>query len=144
MKNMMQPGGPDQPGSKSGICSTMPGISWRLSGHYQAMPQLPEVSSMLGHTSLRDVFGTVQRDGSNELLLDYIRRALEQGHNDYPMISGYTRFMINPETRVIAVDLNNVAGDKTPAGRLKNRHRTCLQVRSPVVTSPCHNTGMKC
>lgn len=27
--------------------------------------------------------------------------------------------MINPETRVIAVDLNNVAGDKTPAGRLK-------------------------
>ncbi len=43
--------------------------------HYQAMPQLPEVSSMLGHTSLRDVFGTVQRDGSNELLLDYIRRA---------------------------------------------------------------------
>ncbi|EFY3727223.1 TPA: IncI1-type conjugal transfer protein TraU, partial [Escherichia coli] len=69
--------------------------------------------------SLRDVFGTVQRDGSNELLLDYIRRALEQGHNDYPMISGYTRFMINPETRVIAVDLNNVAGDKTPAGRLK-------------------------
>ncbi len=87
--------------------------------HYQAMPQLPEVSSMLGHTSLRDVFGTVQRDGSNELLLDYIRRALEQGHNDYPMISGYTRFMINPETRVIAVDLNNVAGDKTPAGRLK-------------------------
>ncbi|EKZ3266903.1 IncI1-type conjugal transfer protein TraU, partial [Escherichia coli] len=68
--------------------------------HYQAMPQLPEVSSMLGHTSLRDVFGTVQRDGSNELLLDYIRRALEQGHNDYPMISGYTRFMINPETRV--------------------------------------------
>lgn len=54
--------------------------------HYQAMPQLPEVSSMLGHTSLRDVFGTVQRDGSNELLLDYIRRALEQGHNDYPMI----------------------------------------------------------
>ncbi len=34
-------------------------------------------------------------------------------------LSGYTRFMINPETRVIAVDLNNVAGDKTPAGRLK-------------------------
>ncbi|HCO1348708.1 TPA: hypothetical protein N7L48_003465 [Escherichia coli] len=34
-------------------------------------------------------------------------------------ISVYTRFMINPETRVIAVDLNNVAGDKTPAGRLK-------------------------
>ena len=43
--------------------------------HYQAMPQLPEVSSMLGHTSLRDVFGTVQRDGSNELLLDYPPRS---------------------------------------------------------------------
>ncbi len=30
-----------------------------------------------------------------------------------------TRFMLSPDTRVVAVDLNNVAGDKTPAGRLR-------------------------
>ena len=68
---------------------------------------------------IRDVFGTVQRDNSAELLLDYIRRALDQGHSDYPMMSGCTRFMLSPDTRVVAVDLNNVAGDKTPAGRLR-------------------------
>lgn len=39
--------------------------------------------------------------------------------NQKTLTRDYTRFMINPETRVIAVDLNNVAGDKTPAGRLK-------------------------
>ncbi|EIP3425116.1 ATP-binding protein [Salmonella enterica] len=87
--------------------------------HYQAMPQLSEMSSLLGHESIRDVYGNVQRDGSSEPLLDYIRRALNQGHSDYPMMSGCTRFMLNPATRVIAVDLNNVAGDKTPAGRLR-------------------------
>ncbi len=145
MKNMMQPGGPDQPGSKSGYISTMPGISWRLSGHIiRQCPSFPKYPLCWAIPVSGMFSGTVQRDGSNELLLDYIRRALEQGHNDYPMISGYTRFMINPETRVIAVDLNNVAGDKTPAGRLKPASCTCLQVRSPVVTSPCHNTGMKC
>lgn len=43
MKNMMQPGGPDQPGLKSGICSTMPGISWRLSGHIiRQCPSFPK------------------------------------------------------------------------------------------------------
>ncbi len=59
----------DQPGSKSGICSTMPGISWRLAGTLSG--NAPASRSVLdaGPSSLRDVFGTVQRDGSNELLL---------------------------------------------------------------------------
>ncbi|EEB7409406.1 ATP-binding protein [Salmonella enterica] len=87
--------------------------------HYRAMPVLSEMPSLLGHESIRDVFGRVQRDHSSEPLLDYISRALSQGHSDYPMMSGCTRFMLNPQTRVVAVDLNNVAGDKTPAGRLK-------------------------
>ncbi|EOT6329677.1 ATP-binding protein, partial [Shigella sonnei] len=87
--------------------------------HYQAMPLLAEMSALLGQPSIRDVFGTVQRDNSEERLLDYIRRALDQGHSDYPMMSGCTRFMLSPDTRVVAVDLNNVAGDKTPAGRLR-------------------------
>ncbi|MGJ3289477.1 ATP-binding protein [Klebsiella sp. PL-2018] len=87
--------------------------------HCRAMPVLAEMSSYLGDESIRDVFGMVQRDNSSEPLLEYIRRCLDQGHSDYPMISGCTRLMLNPDTRIMAVDLNNVAGDKTPAGRLR-------------------------
>lgn len=57
-------------------------------------------------------------------LLDYIRRAREQGHNDQLRYPGIPGFMINPET-VIAADLNNVT-DKTPAG-IKNRNKARLQ-----------------
>ena len=41
--------------------------------------------------------------------MDYIRRALESGHSDYPnpMMSGCTRVYAQPDTRVVAVDLNN-------------------------------------
>ena len=46
--------------------------------HYRAMPLLAEMSALLGQPSIRDVFGTVQRDNSEERLLDYIRRALDQ------------------------------------------------------------------
>lgn len=87
--------------------------------HYQAMPELAMMPGFLKHESIRDTFGKVQRDGSQEPLLDYIERCLSQACQDFPMMAGRTRFMLNPETRVIAVDLNNVAGDKTAAGRLK-------------------------
>lgn len=87
--------------------------------HCRAMPVLAEMSTFLGDESIRDVFGKVQRDHSSEPLLDYIRRCLEAGHSDYPMFSGCTRLMVNPDTRIMVVDINNVAGDKTPAGRLR-------------------------
>ncbi len=35
------------------------------------------------------------------------------------MLASRTQFALNPNTRIVAVDLNNVAGDKTKAGRLK-------------------------
>jgi len=61
----------------------------------------------------------VQRDGSQELLLSYIQRSLTSARSEYRMLAGRTRFALNPDTRLIAVDLNLVAGDATPAGRLK-------------------------
>lgn len=51
--------------------------------------------------------------------MEYIERCMIQARQDYPMMASRTRFALNPNTRIIAVDLNNVAGDKTPAGRLK-------------------------
>ncbi|RAP71998.1 hypothetical protein [Candidatus Erwinia dacicola] len=35
------------------------------------------------------------------------------------MLAGRTVFELNPDTRVIAIDLNNVVGGKTPAGQVK-------------------------
>ncbi len=96
-------GGILPPGLKSGTCCIWLAISPQPSGHTtRAMPLLAEMSALLGQPSIRDVFGTVQRDNSAELLLDYIRRALDQGHSDYPMMSGCTRFMLSPDTRVVA------------------------------------------
>lgn len=83
---------------------------------------VPELNDMLGYLSsdeIRSAFGTVARDHSSELLLDYVRRCLEQACTEYKMLAGRTQFVINPTTRIIAIDLNNVMGDSTRAGQLK-------------------------
>ncbi|MBJ9306529.1 hypothetical protein I5504_23015 [Citrobacter koseri] len=87
--------------------------------HYQAVPELADMPSFLKHQSIRESFGRIQRNGSQEPLLEYIERCLIQARQEYPMLASRTRFALNPDTRIVSVDLNNVAGDKTPAGRLK-------------------------
>lgn len=87
--------------------------------HYQAVPELTDMIGLLSTEAIRTTFGTVQRDGSQELLLSYIQRSLTSARSEYRMLAGRTRFALNPDTRLIAVDLNLVAGDATPAGRLK-------------------------
>lgn len=87
--------------------------------HYQAVPELADMPSFLKHQSIRENFGRIQRNGSQEPLLEYIERCLIQARQEYPMLASRTRFALNPDTRIVSVDLNNVAGDKTPAGRLK-------------------------
>ena len=42
-----------------------------------------------------------------------------QACNTYKMLAGRTRFIINPATRIIAIDLNNVVGDKSAEGQLR-------------------------
>ncbi|MBG0875132.1 ATP-binding protein, partial [Burkholderia sp. 9777_1386] len=87
--------------------------------HYQAVPELTDMIGLLSTEAIRTTFGTVQRDGSQELLLSYIQRSLTSARSEYRMLAGRTRFALNPDTSLIAVDLNLVAGDATPAGRLK-------------------------
>lgn len=94
-------------------------ISAAQSAHYQAVPELSDMQYWLNTADIKSAFGSVQRDGSQEPLLDYISRCLTLARSEYKMLAGRTRFAINPETRVIAVDLNRVAGDSSPAGRLK-------------------------
>lgn len=87
--------------------------------HYQAVPELADMPALLSSETIQENFGKVQRDGSQEPLLGYIERCMIQARQDYPMMASRTRFALNPNTRIVAVDLNNVAGDATPAGRLK-------------------------
>ncbi|NWJ78833.1 ATP-binding protein [Enterobacter sp. SECR19-1250] len=87
--------------------------------HYQAVPELADMPALLKSEAIQETFGEIQRDGSQEKLLSYIERCLIQARQDYPMLASRTRFALNPDTRIVTVDLNNVAGDKTPAGRLK-------------------------
>lgn len=87
--------------------------------HYQAVPELADMPALLRSEAISESFGRVQRDGSQEPLLEYIERCMIQARQDYPMMASRTRFALNPNTRIVTVDLNNVAGDKTPAGRLK-------------------------
>ncbi|EAY7405381.1 ATP-binding protein, partial [Salmonella enterica] len=54
-----------------------------------------------------------------ESLLQYVSRCLAKALTDYPMLSGRTRLVFSPETRIVIVDVNNVAGDTTPEGKLK-------------------------
>src|SRR5699024_6909204 len=88
----------------------------------QAVPLLNDLQNELNNPVLRNEFEKVTRPGSHDLLLDYISRCLTRALTDYPMLSGRTQLVVNPETRIIVVDVNNVAGNsKTPEGKLRTR-----------------------
>lgn len=87
--------------------------------HYQAMPELSDLQVYLNDEDVRMQYGTITREGSGETLLSYISRCLSDALRTYKMLSGRTVFELNPDTRVIAIDLNNVVGGKTRAGQVK-------------------------
>ena len=62
-----------------------------------------------------------------------------RGHSDYPMMSGCTRFMLSPDTRVVAVDLNNVAGDKNLPDVCAPVSCICWPGRSPAGILSCRS-----
>ncbi|NWB63530.1 ATP-binding protein [Pseudomonas sp. F1002] len=86
---------------------------------FQAVPELADMTSWLNHEDVLTAFGQVQRDHSKELLLDYLHRCMTDGCSEFKMMAGRTQFVISPNTRVIAIDLNNVMGDDSNAGHLK-------------------------
>ncbi|ATW30246.1 conjugal transfer protein [Candidatus Williamhamiltonella defendens] len=86
---------------------------------YQAVPELTDLQSALNHEDVRHAFGDIHRDGSQEKLLRTLSRCLTQASTEYRMMAGRTKFTLDPNTRVIALDLNNVMGDNTNEGQLR-------------------------
>ncbi|WP_168403359.1 ATP-binding protein [Erwinia amylovora] len=86
---------------------------------FQAVPELADMAPRLLSEDYRSMYGNIQRDGSNELLIEYIARCLRDACGQYRMFAGRTRFMISPKARVITVDIQYVAGDKSKAGYLQ-------------------------
>lgn len=86
---------------------------------FQAVPELADMAPLVTSTDYRDMYGKIQRDGSNEPLIEYIARCLRDACGQYRMFAGRTRFMISPKARVITVDIQYVTGDKSPAGYLQ-------------------------
>lgn len=94
-------------------------VSEAQQAQFQAVPELADMTTYLNHENIKMAFDTVQRDGSNEKLLEYLRRCMTDACNEYRMMAGRTRFVISPRTRVIAIDLNNVMGGDSASGHLK-------------------------
>lgn len=87
--------------------------------HYQAMPELSDLQLYLNDEDVKAQYGEITREGGGEKLLSYIGRCLGDALSSYKMLAGRTVFELNPDTRVIAIDLNNVVGGKTRAGQVK-------------------------
>ncbi|WP_336804160.1 ATP-binding protein [Erwinia aphidicola] len=86
---------------------------------FQAVPELADMAPRLTSTEYRDMYGNIQRDGSGESLIEYLARCLRDACGQYRMFAGRTRFMISPGARVITVDIQYVAGNKSKAGYLQ-------------------------
>lgn len=86
---------------------------------FQSVPELADMAPRLLSQDYRSMYGSIQRDGSNEPLIEYIARCLRDACAQYRMFAGRTRFMISPKARVITVDIQYVAGDKSAAGYLQ-------------------------
>ncbi|MCI1029654.1 ATP-binding protein [Pantoea dispersa] len=86
---------------------------------FQAVPELADMAPRLLSEDYRSMYGNIQRDSSSEPLIEYIARCLRDACGQYRMFAGRTRFMISPKARVITVDIQHVAGDKSKAGYLQ-------------------------
>lgn len=86
---------------------------------FQAVPELADMAPRLLSEDYRSMYGNIQRDSSSEPLIEYIARCLRDACEQYRMFAGRTRFMISPKARVITVDIQHVAGDKSKAGYLQ-------------------------
>jgi intracellular multiplication protein IcmB len=125
--------------AKSGLMQSRPAVWWEHSTWYEvrdllfgagfveeaqraqfeAVPELVDTTKYLNHPDVKSAYGRVQRDGSQELLLEYLYRCMKDACSEFKMLAGRTRFLISPHTRIIAIDLNNVMGDDSNAGHLK-------------------------
>lgn len=86
---------------------------------FMAVPELSDVGALCGRADIIALYGKIQRDGSNERLIDYVARCLRDACGQYRMFAGRTRFMISPKARIVTVDLQHVAGKDDVEGHLQ-------------------------
>lgn len=94
-------------------------VSEAQQAQFQAVPELADMTTYLNHEDVLSAYGKILVPGSQDLLLDYLHRCITHACSEYKMLAGRTQFVISPNTRVIAIDLNNVMGDDSKAGHLK-------------------------
>lgn len=84
----------------------------------QAVPVFTDFDAYLNHESVRQLYGEARIEGG-ESLLSYMARCFSVASSKYAMLTSRTRFELSAETRVVAIDLNDVIGATTAEGSLK-------------------------
>lgn len=84
----------------------------------QAVPVFTDFDAYLNDESVRQLYGEAKIEGG-EPLLSYMARCFSVASSKYAMFTSRTRFELSGETRVVAIDLNDVIGATTAEGSLK-------------------------
>lgn len=84
-----------------------------------AVPVLPDLNAYLHNESIRHLFADARINGNGEHVLSYMDRCFAVANSTYALFQGRTRFELDSATRVIAINLNNVIGSKSPEGELR-------------------------
>ena len=84
----------------------------------QASPILSDFSAYLNTPSIQQLFGESRLE-SGEHLISFMNRCFISAATNYAVFSGRTHFEINNETRIVAIDINDVIGNKTNEGKLR-------------------------
>ena len=82
-----------------------------------AVPTLNDIIGALNKEEVLELYKTARTD-NHEPLLDYMIRCLTAALRKFELFSSRTKFQLGSETRLIAIDLQNVVGSKTDEGKL--------------------------
>jgi len=86
----------------------------------QAVPVLSDFGAYLNDESIKQLYKEVTVNGSSESLLNYMSRCFTSASTNYALFAGRTRFELNSETRIVAIDLNDVIGGKSREGQVRS------------------------
>lgn len=84
----------------------------------QAVPVFSDFDAYLNNETVRQLYGEAKIPGG-ESILSYMARCFSVASSKYSLFTGRTRFQLSSETRVVAIDLNDVIGGQTAEGSLK-------------------------
>ncbi len=74
-----------------------------------AVPTLNDVTTVITNSSdIRDVFGKAAIDGSDELLIDFVKQMVLSAVNEFPILSKPSSFDVG-NARIVSLDLSSVA-----------------------------------